>query len=335
MSGHTSEEQDFLNPESPTFRFHAQSVFLTYPHASFDFLLLISYINDKLPDSNSVAQFVVCREKHADGDAHVHACIRFAKKLNIRNATRWFDFAGFHPNFGSVRSWPAACRYVKKDGDFVASLDDNQPEKRNLDAVYAEAYEQPTAELAREVIRKGAPRDSWLFHDRIEAKLRFLYPEVSEPYLSPYSPDSFTGVPLAARQWAERYLANPVVGTRPKTLLLLGPSRIGKTAWARSLGPHIYMNGYYSLEKMCKSGDYVVLDDIEYPKLQPILKGVIGCQQEFELTDKFIKKITLKWNSKPCILCWNPDYFPTDRTKNQIDWWDSNVIRVDCNSSFF
>jgi len=333
----SDEEQEFLSSGSSSFRFNAQTVFLTYPHASFDLLLLISFINSKLPTGNVVAEWIACRELHADGDPHVHACIRFREKINVRDATRYFDFCGFHPNFRSVRRWNNAVKYCKKDGDFLSAGLTDRGEKRSLHDVYTDAEHATSAEEAMQIITEGAPRDAWIFHDKLEAKVAKKFPKKSKPYVSRYTKESFTNVPPVAREWAERYLAELPADDRCPTLLLLGPSRIGKTAWARSLGPHIYMNGYYNLEKikMCHAHDFVILDDIKWPNLQAILKGIIGCQEEFELTDKYMKKHTIANWFKPCILLWNPDYFPKERDLDEIRWWDENVLRVDCREKFF
>ena len=50
---------------------------------------------------------------------------------------------------------------------------------------------------------------------------------------------------------------------RPKTLVVWGPSRTGKTNWARSLGRHTYLGFAWSLKEVDQSCDYIVIDDID------------------------------------------------------------------------
>lgn len=48
-------------------------------------------------------------------------------------------------------------------------------------------------------------------------------------------------------EWVQTYLRSPHQG-RPKSLILWGPTLIGKTLWARSLGTHAYFPGLFMLE---------------------------------------------------------------------------------------
>ena len=51
---------------------------------------------------------------------------------------------------------------------------------------------------------------------------------------------------------------------RPKTLMIWGPSRTGKSSWARSLGRHSYLNNAWSVEEVDSASDYIVIDDMPW-----------------------------------------------------------------------
>jgi len=92
---------------------------------------------------------------------------------------------------------------------------------------------------------------------------------------------------------------------RPKSLILIGASRLGKTEWARSLGKAMYFCGQFNLDDWDEKAEYVILDDFNW-KFFPQWKSFLGCQKQFVLTDKYRKKRTVRWG-KPCIVLGNDD----------------------------
>lgn len=108
--------------------------------------------------------------------------------------------------------------------------------------------------------------------------------------------------------WLENYLSGE--WNRPNSLILIGPSRSGKTEWARSLGPHMYFNNLLNLDNWDSEVDYIILDDFssDITKYLPCWKCFFGGQKEFTLTDKYRGKKTVKWG-KPMIWLSNEDIF--------------------------
>lgn len=115
---------------------------------------------------------------------------------------------------------------------------------------------------------------------------------------------------------------------RPKTLVIVGPTRIGKTEWARSLGKHYYWANSYNAADLVKlSGQqYLVLDDVDFNFLPVwISKGLWGGQKSFIATDKYMKKITVdNWNLPLVYIC-NPDQDPTKSSK-WTEWHRNNCV---------
>lgn len=336
MSDFNETETAFLNNQSAAsvFRFNAQTVFLTFPQSDFNLQELHDDIHSRYP----IRSAVFAREKHQDGEWHVHAAIKFCRKINVRSA-RVFDFNGRHPNFRSCRSFPAACRYCRKEATgqdlLEVGVDDTGERRRTPNSVYAEAISSPSFDEARDIVREGAPRDFILYGDRIDSRLRSLYAPTVAPYVPEFPRESFVNVPERANEWANQYLAGEFQG-RPKSLLLVGPSRLGKTEWARSLGAHIYCSGYYTLEAFEAGGNYVVMDDIPWKNF-PNPKGILGCQKTITLTDKYRAKKTFDNWRKPCIVCWNGDMYPTEFADDQhlARWIDDNTVKVICTEKFF
>ena len=105
---------------------------------------------------------------------------------------------------------------------------------------------------------------------------------------------------------------------RVKSLILWGPTRTGKTLFARSLGRHSYFNLQFNLDSFSESSDYAVFDDIQGGfEFFHAYKGWLGAQKEFVITDKYKRKKTIKWG-KPCIMLMNDD--PAGCAKADYEW---------------
>lgn len=120
---------------------------------------------------------------------------------------------------------------------------------------------------------------------------------------------------------------------RPKSLIVWGPSRLGKTLFGTNLGPHVHWVQTFNLKKLLSIGvenvDYAIFDDISWkdPSLKDEgYKAWLGAQQEFDCTDKYAHKSTLVWG-KPCIFLTNNDPY-TELTPDQIDWFELNCVVV-------
>lgn len=68
-----------------------------------------------------ITEYVIAQEKHEDGSPHVHAFIKYNKKVEWKE-TKW-DIGGYHGNYQVAKSWKAVERYCKKDGDYIANID--------------------------------------------------------------------------------------------------------------------------------------------------------------------------------------------------------------------
>lgn len=122
---------------------------------------------------------------------------------------------------------------------------------------------------------------------------------------------------------------------RPLSLILIGPSRLGKTEWARSIGRHLYFNGQFDLGQI--SGDlsdvrYAVFDDFPWDVMKRFYKQWFGAQKTFTLTDKYKGKRTINWG-KPIIWLCNPDDFDTRPIVS--DWMLANTITINVTNKLY
>lgn len=126
---------------------------------------------------------------------------------------------------------------------------------------------------------------------------------------------------------------------RPKSLVLVGPSKVGKTIWARSHGTHSYFGCLFNVVDYNDKCDYAVFDDIDAHYF-PNYKGWLGAQSEFTFTGRYARNRTIRW-SRPCIWCSNEDprYLTTGGRDPQPlwdrDWLNENCIFVQVDSKLY
>ena len=81
------------------------------------------------------------------------------------------------------------------------------------------------------------------------------------------------------------------IRTRRRGLVAFGPTRTGKTTWARSLGNHIYTVGLISGEELMKAptAEYAVFDDMRGGiKFFPAYKEWFGAQEYVTIKQQYL-----------------------------------------------
>ncbi|KAI9448725.1 hypothetical protein F5148DRAFT_1153368 [Russula earlei] len=302
------------------FRFSARNYFLTWSQIGD---LPNDVLTEKMQNfSTKIKTWAAAEEHHQDGGRHWHAFIMFEQKLRGRNPTI-FDIQGIHPNIRAskgnkldqVRIW----NYLNKEGwntfgpweGATQTFEPTSAKEGIRQALNATSREDFMAQM-READPKG----------RLEyyAEKHFAKPQVE--YIPPHK--DFIRIPKEMKDWVEHELPKR---DRPKCLVVWGPSRTGKTSWARSLGNHVYLNSAWSAAEVDEDKDYIIFDDIPFENFFN-WQAFMGAQQQFIVTDKYMKKRTIRNWGKPCI--WlnnrNPLEVTTDQWKR--DWLQANCTFV-------
>lgn len=97
----------------------AHGWFLTYPQCQMSKEVLLKNLDERFP--REIKEYVICLEKHQDGNPHLHAYIKFIPKKRIRSNS--FDFEGYHGHYEAAKSWKAVCQYVIKYKDYISNFD--------------------------------------------------------------------------------------------------------------------------------------------------------------------------------------------------------------------
>ena len=71
----------------------------------------------------ALVKYVICEEKHADGQPHLHAFLQLARKATFK--PDMFHLGEFHGHYETARSWRCCEAYCKKDGCYISNQDIN------------------------------------------------------------------------------------------------------------------------------------------------------------------------------------------------------------------
>lgn len=194
--------------QQPAFKFDSQSFFLTYAQCDLE----IQTLYDWLASLQTLVWCRIAKEKHADGQPHLHAVGRYQKRVQTRNA-RHFDIQGFHPNIQGVRSVLKSLAYVAKDGEFT---DFGPVPKSAADTNWCElAATNKRTDYFRAALQERLPyqyaKEFWDSGNRTCCDITAEY----EPDLT--------------RESCQLLLESPRVGST----VVVGASGMGKTSWAK------------------------------------------------------------------------------------------------------
>lgn len=292
-----------------SFRIQSISLFLTYPQCDVPKEVLLAFLQ-------SIAQidkYCIGQEKHEDGNLHLHAFIKWKKRLNTTNE-RIFDCNGFHPNIQTPRNTKAVIEYCKKE--------DTEPLTNITEKLqYGDIFEKATTkDEFMALVLEHQPRDYALFYERLESMARNHYKPVEVEYTPRYT--NFINVPIELLT-----LDLIQVGDRPKSIVILGPRGLGKTEWARSHGPHLYSRGaviYDDILRDREGSKYAVFDDLWEWNFR-FLKDFLGGQPTATITGKYRKPKLLDWGIRSIFLT-NEKFWEEWTPKQKEYFFDSTIL---------
>lgn len=132
-------------------------------------------------------------------------------------------------------------------------------------------------------------------------------------------------MPVELQNWLETEF---VKKSRARCLFLIGPSKLGKTHWARSIiQPHTYWKSMVNLDEWNPDGKLLIFDDFEKWEFVPNPKGYLTQAGQTTVTDKYRKKRTIVVNM-PAIFLTNDMPFIGGVPLCDVDYWKENGVFV-------
>lgn len=320
------------------FQIKAKNIFLTYPQCNLDeFEFHEAFWNQAW--TNSITGYCIAQEKHDDGNLHYHVVAHNPNSFRTRNH-EYFDISfnarTYHGNYQACRNVRDALKYIRKDGYYSEDLGPLRAHESNEKKTWSDIWRSENYEEACELVERHFPRDWAISGERIRANLGNKFLTIENPCPPPtYRRDEFANVPQALEDWVRNELFSDKV--RKLSLILCGPTRTGKSSWARSLGTHIYqMSALTPRTVLEKDQDdlFIVLDDIEQgtiekSQLSSCYKSFLGCQPFLTLHDKYKPPKQISWGI-PCI--WLCNAWPVFA---DMEYVNDNVVKVLINVALY
>ena len=94
--------------------------FLTYPQCNDSPTDLL----DKLQAlDHGIIHYVIAREKHRDGNNHLHAYIKLSEGVVLRDAPQVFNLLDKTGNYQPCRSPKSVIKYCTKESEYISNFD--------------------------------------------------------------------------------------------------------------------------------------------------------------------------------------------------------------------
>lgn len=284
-------------------------------------------------NADKLVYLVFQRERSpTTGKLHYQGYAEFIRSTRVREIQNILAIGSGHVERRSGNQQQAIDYCKKEDSRVEPPVEFGQPKaaaeaegkRKRLDDTFGRALEAGTPELALEIIRREAPTDYCKGFNSIKAAIDHKFGKKRAIYTKRL--EFGWRLPDEIQQWLEQEFPK---GERAKTLIVVGTTRLGKTAWARSLGHHMFWRGNVAYGDWDDSARYIVIDDIPWQFI-PQKKSILTQMGEVTLTDKYVKKLTVN-NNKPAIVLSNdfPDFGA------EAGYWQANSILIEVTDSLF
>lgn len=229
------------------FRVDAKSVFLTYPLCTMTKEETLACYTDVL--MLPIVEYTICEEKHESGDPHIHAWLKFEKRVNAHHAG-YYDLTDsqgkvWHGNYAAARSDVKCRKYCEKEGNWISTKEITPLARAVM------AAEKGNVKEAFDIVAGARPDMVLNGAGRVMASIRELAANAeSEDEQEVFV---FKNVPGTLAEWNRKLW----------TLWLLGPSGYGKTELALSLFKNALLVSHMDqLKDLRPEHDGIVFDDV-------------------------------------------------------------------------
>jgi hypothetical protein len=180
------------------------------------------------------------------------------------------------------------------------------------------------------IIRTGDPKSYLKSYIAIREYKRDQFKKKDEGYVSHYTLQDFTNVPQPMQDYAT-YIREGEELARPRGLIVISPSRYGKTQWARAITENQgYLCTEWNPRKIKQDCEVMIFDDVPMSELLPKnrWKPFFGMQEEFEITGKYTASISIHRKWKGFIFLCNED----PRYEEQVSESVRRYIDINCDT---
>lgn len=270
------------------------------------------------------------KELHEDGFPHYHVVMKFPRRIHWRDARKKFVLERsdgvvdteairivvpdlYQPVSEFLDHTQAYCAKDDNPWMFGERIEGVSTAKALRKRVFAEIVNEPDYDRASKMIKEYDPYEYVMRYISIQRFLetRRRVPAVRAVEALSFEPSPWR-LPPEVEEWKRQNIDDPSPG-RKRPLVLIGPSRTGKTKWAESFGKPFSMSKRWNMASYCADATHVVVNDVDARSFgvsgESYWREVLGCQEEFDASDRYAKTERLLWNFA-CVWTCNPDQDP-------------------------
>lgn len=236
----------------PKFRICSKKVFLTYSKCDLSEETLQTFLSEKL---TNIQQLEIVQETHQDGFKHIHAIVETASKINTLNP-RFFDIENngttYHPNIQTIKgknAWIKLQKYLRKEKQPLTYCNETIQIIKNIPSPSEyDSKKDYLMESFKSSIPYAYAQEFW--------KLS----RISEhPIL--YETDDIQGTIQITLEFQR-----PAPPNTNKSTLIVGPTGIGKTTWARRhiAKPALWVTHIDNLKAIDNTIKGIIFDDMDF-----------------------------------------------------------------------
>lgn len=227
-----------------------QGWFLTYPRCPLSPQDLLNILSNKV-DTPAIKEYVIARELHKDGTPHLHAFIKYVRKVGFKRDR--FQADEYCGNYQAAKSWWKVSSYCRKKEDFISNIDVDQAASKKASR-NQQLISVPTLKLVEDGVLSFLQIKSHIENLQLWNRLQEKLPDRCEDFI----PNTF-GLALPIQKGKRRHYW--FWSTKPDT---------GKTTFLKTLStqyPCFHYNTAERFQDPHVSAQLVLLDEYSTAKL--------------------------------------------------------------------
>lgn len=154
--------------------------FLTYPQCTLAKEDALAALTDRLHNQGlAIEEYVICEEKHKDGNPHLHAFIKLDKKVRCKGDRFDLEFFDYkkHGEYQPAKSWRAVIGYVTKESkngpkNYISNIDIDSAKNKQSKKIGVAELERDALDLLEEGVINGMQLANFIRNQNIYKLLK-------------------------------------------------------------------------------------------------------------------------------------------------------------------
>lgn len=148
----------------------AKGWFLTYPQCPCPKEDCLADLRDSLALQDlAIDEYLICEEKHKDGNPHLHAFIKLDKRVRFKSSRFDIIYEGktYHGEYEIAKSWNAVKKYITKDGNYISNFDPESAAKKQSKKIGIKELEMDALDLLDQGVITGMQLNNFIKNQNV------------------------------------------------------------------------------------------------------------------------------------------------------------------------